>query len=116
MFCSRTQCSDAIEARTTGPRSRVKHSTTETLCSPIKSRPYFNRKGIGVVECPNYKMRIYNILDGFIFVGKLEKVTFERQHANSNKQGIMTCVDSDKRVNLFKLRNPNDVQSGAQDT
>ena len=33
MSCSRTQHSDAGEARTTAPRSRVKHSTTEPLCS-----------------------------------------------------------------------------------
>ena len=33
MSCPRTQCSDAGEARTRGPRSRVKYSTTEPLHS-----------------------------------------------------------------------------------
>ena len=33
MSCSRTQHSDACEARTTARRSRVKHSTTTPLCS-----------------------------------------------------------------------------------
>ena len=34
MSCSRTQCTDAGEARPPTPRSRVKHSTTEPLRSP----------------------------------------------------------------------------------
>ena len=34
MSSSRTQHSDAGEAQPAAPRSRVKHSTTEPLCSP----------------------------------------------------------------------------------
>ena len=34
VFCPRTQCSDAGEARTTTPQSRAKHSITESHCSP----------------------------------------------------------------------------------
>ena len=33
MSCSKTQHSDAGKARTPTPQSRVKHSTTEPLCS-----------------------------------------------------------------------------------
>ena len=37
MSCLRTQHSDACKAEPMAPRSRVKHSTTESLCSLTQS-------------------------------------------------------------------------------
>ena len=45
MSCSRTQCSDAGEARTLGLWSQVKHSTTELLGS---------LKNVSVLKLPRF--------------------------------------------------------------
>ena len=53
--CSRTQHSDAGEARTSAPQSRVKHSTTESLYSLYLCMKAANAPGEHVHMCRLYK-------------------------------------------------------------